>query len=176
VSEPWWAAWLREQRVAGFPAFEGAEGGLRLPVPDRLVTEAIAHRLSPPVPVRELDLRAEPGNQFVVRLKPALLPPLALRFQIDRQPELPHSPVLVLRLARQGLAALAGPLVRVLPALPAGIRMDGDRILVDLATLLRRHGAADVLDYLSELEIATDAGRFVVSVRAAVRRRDSRAR
>jgi hypothetical protein len=57
---------------------------------------------------------------------------------IERQPQLPESPLLVLRLASSGLTVLARAASRFFDALPPGLRMENDLMLVDIAELLRQ--------------------------------------
>jgi len=166
--QPWWAALLREQQAAGFPDLQGADGWFRLPISDRLLTRVVLSRIPASAPISEFDLIAEDANQVSVRVrlaKPSFLPPFRIRFAIEQQPALPHSPVLVLRMMSQGIAALAGPAMRFFQALPPEVRMIGDRIHVDIAALLGRHGAGQVLDFLSQLEVTTEQGRVIVAAR-----------
>ena len=170
MPEPWWIDLLRQQRAAGFADLAGGQGTLVLPVDDRLLSRLIASRIPPSWPVKELTLRAAAGNQLVVRLKltKAFLPTFTLRLMIERQPVLPASPVLVLRIVSDGVAALAGTLMRFLPPLPPGLRLNGDLLSINLATLLDQYGAGEALAYLTLLELTTTEGRLVVSARAAV--------
>jgi hypothetical protein len=164
--EPWWLALLREQQATHFADLAGAHASFTVPVSDRLLNRIIADRLRPSSPIRELELRAEDGNQVTVSVKLArlaFLPAVRLRFAIERQPDLPASPVLVLRI--EGIAARAGPVLHFLDVLPPGVRLEKNRVHVDLATLLAQHGAADGLAYLAALEVTTAAGRVVVSGR-----------
>jgi hypothetical protein len=167
----WLLTLLREQQAAGFPDIAGANGFVILPVSDRLLSRVIAARLPPSVPVSDLEIRADEGNQLVVRARltrAAFLPPVKVRLVIEKQPQLPASPILVLRLVSEGLAALAGTVLKFVEVLPRGIRLDGDKLSIDLAVLAEQYGAADALAYLTDLEIATSAGRVVLTARAAV--------
>ena len=123
-------------------------------------------------PVRELDIHAHEGNRVTARIRltrPAFMPPIALTLAIDEQPRLPDSPILVLRLASAGgLMAFAGPALRFLNVLPPGLQMDGDRIAVNLRTLLQERGLADALDLVEHLEVFVEEGRFVLDVRLRV--------
>ena len=97
--EPWWVTLLRQQQSDNFPDLAGAEASATIPISDRLITRAIAERLSPSAPIREVEVRAHADNQLTVRVRlagPAILPPLQLRLAIEQQPDLPMSPVLVL--------------------------------------------------------------------------------
>jgi hypothetical protein len=171
MNEPWWVNLLREQEAAQFADVAGAHLAITLPVTDRLVTRLISSRLPASLPIKELDVRAAAGNQIAVRvrlLRPAFLPAFTIGLIIERQPLLPSSPVLVLRIGLDAMGALAGMAMRFLQVLPPGLRMDGDRLYVDLATCLARYGAAEVLEYLTSFELTTTEGRFVVNARAVL--------
>jgi hypothetical protein len=167
---PWWTALLAELQRTGFAELAGAHATARLPVPDRLVGPAITDRLPADAPVRSVELRAHPNHEFSVRVRLrrlALMPPIQLRFRIERQPQLPGSPVLTLLMAPSGLGALAGPALRLLDTLPPGISVEGHRIHVDLETLARRYGVA-AFAYLTTLDVSTEDGRFIVTAAAAL--------
>ena len=169
--EPWWLTLLREQQTTNFTDLGGAHASFTIPVSDRLVSRVIAERLPPSSPVSELQLHAENGNQMVVSVKLgrlAFLPPVRIRLTIERQPDLPASPILVLRMVLEGVAALAGPALRFLERLPPGVRLEHDRLHVDLATLLQHYGAASALSFVTALELTTAAGRVIVSGRLAI--------
>jgi hypothetical protein len=171
VSQPWWAALLREQHAAGFPDVEGAEGSLRLPVSDRFLNRLIAQRIPPAGPIGQVDVQAEAGNQLKVRVRlarPSFLPAFTVRLRIERQPQLPDSPVIGFRLLSEGLAALAGPAMRFFEVLPKGIYLAGDLLTVDLATLVEQQGAGEAFRHIRHLELTTEPGRLIVSARAAL--------
>jgi hypothetical protein len=165
---------LRAQHATRFRDVAGANATVMLPISDRLVSRLVAESLPPGGAVRGLDLRAHASNRFVVRIRlsrPAFLPSIAITAFIQRQPELPGSPVLVFRLAMPGgLLGLAGPAVRMMGALPPGIQLEGDRLEVDVRSLLERYGAAEALDYINDLRVTTEEDRFVLSVQASVPR------
>jgi hypothetical protein len=166
--EPWWLTLLREQQSTNFADLGGAHTSFTIPVSDRLLSRIIADRLPPSSPISELQLRAEDGNQVTVSVKLArlaFLPAVHVRLAIDRQPDLPASPILVLRMVFEGVAALASQALRFLKGLPPGIRVEPDTLHVDLATLLAHYGAADALLYVTALDLTTVAGRVVVDVR-----------
>jgi len=160
---------LDEQRAAGFPDVAGMDVSAIVPVSDRLLNELIACRLPAGGTVSDVRVESRPANVLAVRARltrAAFLPAVAVTLEIVRQPELPRDPVLVLRLASSILAPLAGIVLRVLDALPTGIRLEGDLIYVDLRELLRQHGLADLLPLLKDLRVTTEAGRAILTVRA----------
>ena len=90
---------LEQMQSNGFREISGARLAADLPVPARLVNELVAASLPLNAPVREVHIHPEAGDQFSVRIFPkaAFLPHLKLMLGIERQPEFPGHPVLVLR-------------------------------------------------------------------------------
>jgi hypothetical protein len=170
---------FHQQRASGYADVAGAHASATIPLSDRLVTTFVQEQLPPAAPVRELDIRAHAGNRFSVRVRlsrPALLPPISLNLFIEEQPQLPDRPIVVLRMASGGgLFSLAGSAMRFLNVLPAGIDLDGDRIAVDLRALLEQRGLGEVMEFLQQLEVSTEEGRFVIALRGGLPgSRDSR--
>jgi hypothetical protein len=168
---PWWLTLLREQQRSQFADFGGAHVGLHLPIPDRLLTDAVARALPATAPIRTLDIEALDNNEFAVKVKmkkPAILPAIRLRLRLEEQPRLPDSPVLTLRFASGGLSAVAAPLLRQMASLPRGMRLEGDRLLVHLGILATQYGLEDVLPFLRSLKISTERGRFIIALDAGV--------
>ena len=163
---------LRRQLDNGFADLRGAEAAITLPVSERLLNELVAEALPASAPVRDLQIAPEADDRFSVRLRigsSPLIPQLKIALSIERQPELPTSPVVVLKMESAGIMALAGPVLRVLNALPTGITVHEDRIHIDLRALADRRGLASFLDYLSELRINTLPGALVVTLRGRLR-------
>lgn len=163
---------LRQQLDSGFADLRGAEAAITLPLSERLLNELVAEAVPSSAPVRDLQIAPEAADRFSVRLRVGsspLIPRLKIALSIDRQPELPASPVLVLKMESAGLMTLAGPMLRLLNALPAGIAVHDDRIHIDLRALADRRGLASFLDYLTELRVNTLPGAVVVTLRGRLR-------
>ncbi len=170
--DPRLEALFTRQRAGGFADLRGARANVTLPVSDRLLNEIISGALPPSAPVRDVQVTSRSGNRIGVRLKIAaasFLPPINLTLAIERQPELPASPVLVLRMEMGGLLSMAGSALRFLDALPPGIRVEDDRIFVDLATLLAEQGLAELLEYADQMNVTTVDGALVVALRVLIR-------
>ena len=172
-------ALLREQRLNQFKDVAGAHADVAVPLSDRLASRLVTESLPADGPVREVDLEAHTGNMFTARLKltrPAFLPSVSVKLFIERQPHLPDSPVFVLRLEMAaGLMGLAGPAMKMVGSLPAGLRLEGDRLEVDLRVLLERANVSDALEYLESLQLTTDDRRFVIAGRITVQQRGASA-
>lgn len=161
---------LQRLRSNGFREIAGSRLSADIPVSERLLNEIVAATLPRDLPVREASVKPEAGNRLTVRVTPrtAFLPPLTLKLEIERQPDVPSSFVLVLKMAPlPGIFGLATalPLDRILPP---GVRLEGDRILVDLRALLGRLGLADLLPHARALRVTTEAGKVLVHLDIAV--------
>ena len=166
------AALLQQLRSTRFHDLEGTRVSAAIPVSGRLINELVAGAIMPGTPVRAVDVTPLAGEAFSVRIQPraALLPSLTVRVEIVAQPQMPASPVLVLRMATMGgLFAFAGGAFSLDRLLPPGIRLDGDRILVNLAALAQQNGAGDLLEHVAAVRVNTQPGKVVLTVDVAVR-------
>jgi hypothetical protein len=157
--------------AGGLSDVAGAEASVTLPISRRLLNEALAATLPSSAAVRELDVTPLDGDRFLVSGRigsSPLLPPFQLNVAIDRQAEFPSSPVLVLRLESMGLRLLAGLVLRRIP-MPAWIRIEFDRIHVDLRALADQHGVGEYFRYIDQLQVKTLSGTLLLSLRARVR-------
>jgi hypothetical protein len=161
---------LKRQQASGFADLQGAETSVTLPVSDRLLNEILADGITLPSQVREIEVHAHARDRIAVRVKLAMqfVPPINLTVVIAGQPELPASAVLVLKLELGALLSLAGTALRFIDA-PAGIRVDHDRVYVDLARLALDRGLESWLVYLEHLNLHTVEGALVITLRAAAR-------
>jgi len=106
-----------------------------------------------------------------VSLRMKIIPTLRIVGRIEEQPELPQRPVLGIRWSMPGmgpLAMLAAPALAFLNALPRGLRAEDDRILVEVAELLRSQGLSELLPYLRKVRVHTGRGAFVVKIELRV--------
>jgi hypothetical protein len=165
-------ALFAEQERQGFADLAGSEGWLLLRVSERLLNAILTDALRGSASVRELHMSPRAGNRLGVRLtvaKPSFLPQISFDVTIDKQPSLPDDPVLGLTLSGLGgLLRFAGPVAGFLTSLPPGVRMEGERVFVDIRAALAPHGLTSVLNYLQDLHLATEEGRLVVSFKARV--------
>ena len=162
---------LRRQLADGFPDIRGAQAAVTLPISERLLNEVLLESIPRSVPITDLHVTPDTDDRFVVRFRlgsSSLVPRLKIVLAIEAQPDLPALPILVLRLETTGLMILAGPVLRLLNALPAGITVKDDRIHVDLRALAERRGFAPYLEYLDQLRVNTVSGAVVVTVHGKI--------
>jgi hypothetical protein len=132
-----------------------------------------AHALkSATSPVREVDVRPHAGDRFdvLVTLSWPFVPPLKVGVTVERQPQFPASPVLVLHWSLLGLVgALASRVLAQFNRLPPGIRLDGDRLMLDIPALAADGPAATLLPFLKALELHTSDDHVVLDVELEIR-------
>ena len=162
---------LTQLEASGFEDLRGADVSATVPISERLLNAFIQQSIPPSLPIRDLHVSPREGGRFDVRLRvgsSSLLPPLKLVLRIERQPDLPSSPVLVLRLETNALMSLAGPALRFLDALPRGVRLERDLLYVDIASLLAQRGLDRYLRYARQLELHTSDATVIVRIRVGV--------
>jgi hypothetical protein len=149
---------------------EGLAGSViagEIPVTADIVNRLLATQLaSSDTPISSAEVVVLDHDAFTVHLRPrGPLPMLRVDVVIDRQPELPAQPILGMRWTLRGLGPLAmfaAPVISYLRALPAGIRLEGDRVSVNVEEMLRQRGFADLVPLLTGLRVTTRDRRFVL--------------
>jgi hypothetical protein len=151
---------LSDLRVNRFADLAGSRAAIDLAIPEALINRAVAHALAGSEGrLRGVTVVIRPGYKFHLdlQLSRSIMPSIAIEAVLDRQPSLPDAPELVFRWRTflPGLAALAGSAASFLAKLPPGVRLEADRVFVDIRPLLERAAAADLLPLLSELRLST---------------------
>ena len=154
----------------GFEDLAGSRFSGTIPVSERMINEVIAAAIPPGGHVREVQVRPEQDNRFSVRITPrtGFFPSITVKLSIARQPELPASPVLVLKMAMGGLMGFASSALPIANMLPPGVRLEGEHILVDLRAMASQRGFANLFQYVRQLRVTTESGQAVVSLEAAI--------
>ncbi|MBA3887527.1 MAG: hypothetical protein H0X67_17620 [Acidobacteria bacterium] len=149
----------------------GSRGAVDVSLSERLLNQAVTEKLPPGGAVQQLTLRFLPGQvRVTVRLaRPRFVPPVTLPVTIERQADLPASPLLVLRVGMPpGLGLLVGLGANIFNALPPGLRLEGERLTVDLAFLLRQQNLDWLLRYARTLLVTFEEGRVRIQGSAAL--------
>jgi hypothetical protein len=168
-------ALVDELRASKFRLLAGARVSADVPLTEGLLNELIAASTPPDAPVRSVSIHPQADGRFNVRIvaKAALIPPITLKLAVDEQPDLPARPVLVLRMVTLGgLFGLASGVIAGF--LPPSVKLQGERIFIDLRALAAQHGAGDLFEYVKALRIRTAVGRVLVHVDAAIDPESSR--
>jgi hypothetical protein len=159
---------LAHLQSSAFQDIAGAHVSARIPVSRSLLNGLVAQALQgTTTPVRQVDIHPREGDELdaIVTVSWPFVPPLKVQVAVDRQPQFPASPVLVLRWSLfGGLGVIASRLIGALDRLPAGVRLNGDRLELDIPVLAARSPAAPMLRYVRTLEVHTVADRAVIVV------------
>ena len=161
-----------ELRTTRFAELAGAQVSATIPVSARLLNELMVALIPPGAPVRSVKVQLQAGNRLALRVKLArleFLPPVTVTLEVEQQPKLPDSPLVLRVLSLPGLASLAGAAASLTTVLPPGVRLQDQRLFVDPVLLLRHHGYGEILPYLHDISVTTDADRLVLTVDARVR-------
>jgi hypothetical protein len=151
------------------PEVAGSVFAGEIPLTNALVNRLIMQRLSAAnLPIAAVRVEAHAGDRLtlVLSMRGALFPDVTIGAQIEEQPQFPGSPVLWLRWALPAMRALsffAAPALAYFKKLPPGIRVDGDRIAVDFAEVLRSRGFEELMAFITRVNVTTRDGAIVVA-------------
>lgn len=165
---------VREQLAGGFADLADARASIRIPVSERLLNDVIARALPADGRLRSVRVRPRDGDRFDVSVKlarPDFLPPFNVTAAVERQPVLPESPLLLLRLSSiPGLVSAAGFGASFFNVLPPGMSIDGNLVRVDLRVLLQRGGLDAAWPFIERVQLRSFEGRAVLELDIHVRR------
>jgi hypothetical protein len=158
---------LRDLESSGFRDLAGTHASVRIPVSRSLVNRVVADALAGnPAPIRLVDVQPRSGDRFdvTITLTWPFVPPLTVAVAVERQPTFPELPILVLRWSLLGaVGAIASRFVASLSRLPPGVRLDGDRLVIDIPSVARGRPAAEmILPFVTALELHTVDNAVVI--------------
>jgi hypothetical protein len=157
---------LDRLRASGFAEVKGARASVSIPVSEAILNEVITAAMPPGGPLRDLHVRPQAGNRLAVRARASrldFLPPMTISLQIEGQPRLPDTPLVVRILSMPGLLSVAGSMLSA-NSLPPGIRLERERVLVDVRQLLEGKGFAEVVPLIERLQVSSEEGRLLIDV------------
>jgi hypothetical protein len=148
-----------------FEGLQGSTAQLRLVVDESLINQFIAENLIPRYPsLNDVRVAVTANNQIAVRVrsKAVLVPDLTLHLEVDRVAIL--DPLAVrFRIRKQGLSqVVAWVLPTIAHTLPPYVKLAGENVVVELATLLDEWRS--MLPLLEKLEIQTAPRKVHVAV------------
>jgi hypothetical protein len=162
-------------RSTAFQDLSGSQISARVPIATALLNRVVADALKgKQAPVRAVEVQPLPDDRFELTVTTSMpfVPALKVTVVVAQQPRFPESPLMVLRWSLfGGLAAIASKFTDSLQKkLPAGVRLDGDRVVLDIP-VIAEHAAADGVQLLllfRRIELHTVADRAVIDVEITV--------
>lgn len=150
----------------GFAALHGSTATVRLVVDQSLINEFIAANVTPRyAALRDLRVAIAADNQVEVRVQSnvPLVSDVTLRLEIDRLAILDPALAIRFRIRKQGLSQIvAWALPAIAHKLPPYVKLSGETVVVELATLLERWRG--MLALIEKLEIQTSPEKLHVTV------------
>jgi hypothetical protein len=170
--DPYALQLFADLQQSGFRDLSGSRMSARIPVSRDLLNRVVADALArSTAPVTGVDIRPLDGDRFdvVITLKWRLAPALKVTVVIERQPDFPASPVLVLRWSLMGgIGVIASRLIASLDRLPPGIQLKSDVLVVDIPALAAASPAAQVLPFVMAMELHTHIDEAVIVVHLGI--------
>ena len=164
--DPRLLAILEQLRASRFSELQGTRATLSIPVSERLLNELITTMMPASGPLRDLQVRPQAANRLAVRARASrldFLPPVTISLQIEQQPQLPDTPLVIRILSLPGLLSMASSLLSP-GSLPPGIRLERDRVVVDVRQLLELKGFGEIVPLIERLHVASEEGRLRLDV------------
>jgi hypothetical protein len=154
-----------------FQLIAGAWISGEIPVSEALVNRVIREQLGRPdsdAPITAARVEIHGADEMTAHVTlraSSFLPSLKVAIRIDQQPSFPDRPVLGVRWTLAGMGFLgrvAAPALTLFKALPPGVQLAGDRLLLDIRRVLESRGLGDVARCVSVLHLNTRPGSLVV--------------
>ena len=153
------------RRILGnnFADLNGLIIAASIPVPEYLINEMIAITLKGNRNITYGRVTIRPQNRVSVDLRTPLLPlTLNLKLRLEESVELGGSPKIRAWLENN---VLLGKLGSFFDIFPAGIKMYGNQIVIDIGTFLQSPEQKRLLGLIKAVEIQTMEGKVILAVK-----------
>jgi hypothetical protein len=153
---------------SNFSDLKGTIVDASLPVPQALINELIEALLRGNKTIASCTLSIQPQNRVSVHLKTTILPwPLDFKLKLDKSVDFASDSSPKIR-ARMETNRLLGRLGSMFNALPEGIKIYGNQVVLDLGAFLQTPEQKRWLDLVKSVEIQTEEGKVILDVRVEV--------
>ena len=151
-----------------FSDLKGTTVDASVPVPQSLINELIAETLKGNKNVASVRASVHPQNRVSVDVKTSLLPwALNLKLKLDKEVDFASYSSPKIRAWMEN-NRLLGSLGSSLNALPEGIKLYGDQIVIDLGAFLRTPEQKRLLSLVKSVGIRTEEGKVILDARLEV--------
>lgn len=158
------------KRILGhnFSELKGSTVSASIVLPQSLINEIIKAAIQGNRNIDSVQLSIHEQNRVSVNVKTTLLPwPLNLKLRLDRAVDLASYSSPKLRAWMENNRWL-GALGSLFDALPEGIKLYGNQIVVDLGSFLLTQEHKRLLDLVKSVDIRTQESTVILDVQAAV--------
>jgi hypothetical protein len=153
---------------SNFSDLKGTVLDASIPVPQALINELIEASLRGNKTIASCTLSIHPQNRVSVHLKTTMLPwPLHLKLKLDKSVDFASDSSPKIRAWLEN-NRLLGSLGSMFNALPEGIKISGNQVVLDLGAFLRTPEQKRWLDLVKSVDIQTEEGNVLLDVRVEV--------
>ena len=152
-----------------FSDLRGTVVDASIPVPQSLINELLQAALKGNRNIASIHLSIQRDNRVSADIKATLLPwPLSLKLKLDSSVDLASysSPKMRAWLENN---RLLGSLGAFFNALPPGIKLYGNQVVVDLSSFLRTSEQRKILELVKSVGIRTETGTLILDVTLEVK-------
>jgi hypothetical protein len=151
-----------------FSDLKGTIVDASVPVPQALINELIKAALTGNRTVESIQASVHAQNHVSLNVKTTLLPwPLNLKLKLDKAVDFASYSSPKIRAWMEN-NRLLGSLGSLFNALPPGIKLYGNQVVVDLGVFLSTPEQKRLLELVKSVSIQTEEGRLVLDVHAEV--------
>lgn len=149
-----------------FSDLRGLAVDASVPVPEQLINEIIEAALRGNKSIEYCRVAIGEQNRISVKLKTTAWPwPLDLKLKLFRSVDLTRSPRIRASLENN---LLLGKLGSFFKALPDGVKLYGNQVVLDVGSFLRTPEQKRFLDLIESAEITTEEGKVILDARIRV--------
>ena len=149
-----------------FSDLAGLTVNASIPLPEHLVNEVIASTLKGNKNINECRVSIHGQNKFSVKMKTSLWPwPINLKLKLDGSADFTGSPKIRAALENN---VLLGKLGSLFSALPKGINIQGDQVIIDVRSFLSTPEQRKMLDLVKSVEVKTEEAKVIFDVKIEV--------
>ena len=151
---------------SNFSNLKGLTVDASVPIPQYIVNELIEAALQGNKNIEYCRVSIGGQNRVSVKLKTTLWPwPLDLRLKLFKSVDLARSPRIRASLENN---LLLGKLGSFFKALPDGVKLYGNQVVVDIGSFLSTPEQKKILDLIRSAEINTEEGKAILDVKIRV--------
>ena len=151
-----------------FSDLKGATVDATVPVPQYLINELIAETLKGNKTIPSIQASVHPQNRVSLDVKTSLLPwTLNLKLKLDKEVDFASYASPKLRAWMEN-NRLLGSLGSLFNALPEGIKLYGNQVVIDLGAFLREPEQRRLLSLVKSVGIQSEEGKLILDARIEV--------
>jgi hypothetical protein len=149
-----------------FSELAGLTVDASIPLSEHLVNEFVQSSLQGNKNITEFYIAIHAGNKFAVNLKtPLWLWPINLKVRLEKSVDFTGAPKIRASLENY---ALLGKLGAVFKALPPGVTIQDDQVIIDVESFLTSTEQRKWLTLIESMEIKTEEARVIFDIKIEV--------